>query len=134
MKTTFPISKCFLLLAALFALATPFSALAHARLIKSNPAHKASLATVPARIDLWFNELLDSGFNTIEVYSAAEFKSKRRTNLVQGEAVVDTKDRTHLYATLKQLPPGEYVIEYRVLSRDSHTAPGRIRFTVSARK
>lgn len=134
MNTTFPMAKFFMLLATLLVFAAPTSVLAHARLVKSSPGDKAALASSPEKIDLWFNELLDSGFNTIEIFAAAEIKSKQRTNLAQGEAVVDAKDKTHLSAGLKALPPGEYVIEYRVLSRDSHSAPGRIRFSVSAAK
>lgn len=61
-------------------------------------------------------------------------KSKQRTNLVQGRAAVNAKDKIHRSATLKPLPPGEYVIDYRVLARDSHSAPSRILFRVLAPK
>lgn len=134
MNTTVGLSKYWILILILLALAIPRPALAHARLVKSSPPDKAGLAVAPEKIDLWFNELLDSGFHTIEIFAAAEIKSRQRTNLVQGEAVVDAKDKTHLSVALKALPPGDYVIEYRVLSRDSHSAPGRIRFSVSAAK
>jgi len=35
---------------------------------------------------------------------------------------------------LKPLAPGGYVVEWRVLSRDGHSEPGRITFRVQARK
>jgi methionine-rich copper-binding protein CopC len=108
----------------------PAAAHAHARLLRSQPAKEAQLATPPARIDLWFNELLDRGFNGIEVFAAAELQSKERTNLTRGAAAVDPTDRTHLSVPLPALPPGEYVVEYRVLSRDGHSAPGRFTFRV----
>jgi methionine-rich copper-binding protein CopC len=119
-------------IAILAALIFTGTALAHARLMRSQPAKDARLTTTPATVELWFNELLDHGFNGIEVFAAAEKKSKHRTNLTQGDALVDAADRTHLSVSLQPLPPGQYVIEYRVLSRDGHTAPGRINFTVAA--
>ena len=99
MNTTAPLAKYWILLVALLALAAPHAALAHARLVKSGPENKADLAKAPEKVDLWFNELLDSGFNTIEVFVAGEIKSKQRTNLVQGEPVVNAKDKTHLSIT-----------------------------------
>jgi methionine-rich copper-binding protein CopC len=91
-------------------------AAAHARLVRSNPADKAVLTAPPARVELWFNELLDQGFHSLEVIPAAQLKTKR----------------TRVSIALKLLPPGDYVIEWRVLSRDGHSAPGRLRFTVKA--
>jgi methionine-rich copper-binding protein CopC len=108
------------------------SAFAHARLVRSQPAKDARVTTAPASVELWFNELLDHGFNGIEVFAAGEKASKQRTNLTQGAAVVDPADRTHMSVSLQPLSPGRYVIEYRVLSRDGHSAPGRITFTVVA--
>ena len=134
MKTISCLPKIWILLVVLAVLGLRPDAHAHARLLKSNPEDKAAVAKSPAQVDLWFNELLDSGFNTIEVFPAAEIKARQRTNLAQGEAKVDAKDKTHLSVPLKELPPGEYVIEYRVLSRDSHSAPGRILFRVVAPK
>lgn len=121
-----------ILIAVVAALILTGTAHAHARLVRSVPAKDARVTASPVTVELWFNELLDHGFNGIEVFAAAERKSKQRTNLAQGAAVVDPADRTHLSVPLQSLPPGQYVIEYRVLSRDGHTAPGRINFTVTA--
>ena len=57
--------------AVLFFLTGTFSGWAHAQLIKSDPPDKAELNESPARVDLWFNELLDDDFNSIEVIAAA---------------------------------------------------------------
>ncbi len=108
----------------------PAIAHAHARLLRSMPASNAKLAVAPERAELWFNELLDAEFNGIEIFAASELKAKQRTNLVKGRPVVDAKDRTHLMVELPPLAPGEYVVEWRVLSRDGHSAPGRFTFTV----
>lgn len=118
---------------ALFFAVAP-AALAHARMVKSVPAKNAELAQSPRRIDLWFNELLDEGFNSVEVFSASELGSKKHTNLAVDKAAVDSSDRTHLTVKVAPMPPGEYVVEWRVLSRDGHSAPGRILFRVGGAK
>ena len=107
------------------------SAFAHARLIKSNPSNTERLEMSPARIDLWFNELLDDGFNSIEVFPLDELNQPKRTNFAMGNPAVDPKDRTHLSIAVEPLKPGSYIVSYRVLSRDGHTAPGRISFHVA---
>jgi methionine-rich copper-binding protein CopC len=47
--------------------------------------------------------------------------------------MVDPKDRTHLMVKVGALKPGDYVVDWRVLSRDGHSAPGRITFTVKGK-
>ena len=129
-------SRCAFRIAALLfffgLLLTSSPVLAHARLTKSTPKEKAELTLAPTQVVLWFNELLDEGFNHVIVFPASEvkLKAKDRTNFAAGKPEVDQTDRTHLTVALKGLAPGEYVLEYRVLSRDGHTAPGRVRFTV----
>ena len=124
-------ARRFLLLCVLALLAgLPAAAHAHARLLRSMPASNARLAVAPERAELWFNELLDAEFNGIEIFAAAELKSKQRTNLIKGRPAVDANDRTHLTVELPPLAPGEYVVEWRVLSRDAHSAPGRFTFTI----
>jgi methionine-rich copper-binding protein CopC len=110
----------------------PQPALAHARLVKSVPADNVEMAEPVTKIEMWFNELLDNGFNSIDVFPAADVTSPNRKSLVKEDAKVDTKDRTHLTLTLKPLPPGDYVVEWRVLSLDGHTAPGRFKFRIKA--
>ncbi len=103
---------------------------AHAKLVRSEPKDAAQLTASPKRIELWFNELLDDEFNTVEVYRAKEVTQKDRKNLVQSKPKVDVKDRTYIVLDLPVLEPDSYTVEYRVLSRDGHTAPGRFNFTV----
>lgn len=117
-----------------FFLAGTFSGWAHAQLIKSDPPDKAELKESPARVDLWFNELLDDNFNSIEVIPAAEISAQKHSNFAKGKPQVELADRTHLTVRVTQLTPGKYVIQYRVLSRDGHTAPGRIAFQVRETK
>ena len=104
--------------------------LAHAQLLKAVPADKAELKQAPSKVELWFNELLEDGFNSIEVIRAADLSNKNPPNLAKGKPKVDPADATHLEVELPALEPGEYAIQYRVLSRDGHTAPGRVMFRV----
>ena len=115
---------------SLLAIALVTDAQAHARSVRSIPAKGAELSIAPDKIEMWFNELLDDGFNTVRWVSATELDSERRTNLVREKPVVDPKDRTHLAVKLPALVAGEYVVEWRVLSRDGHSAPGRFTFRV----
>jgi copper resistance protein C len=132
-KAVLPKFALMALLAAVFVLAVPKSALAHARLEHSAPEADAAVAQPPAQIELWFSELLDNGFNSISVFSATDTDPNTRKNLIVGDAKVDAKDRTHLSAAVTTLPPGEYVVEWRVLSLDGHTAPGKFKFKVAAK-
>jgi copper resistance protein C len=116
--------------AALLLLIPAPAALAHARLVRSVPEKGAVLSKAPGQIKLWFNELLDAGFNSIEIFAAAELGQPKRRNLAGGKPTVDTRDRTHLTLDLEPLPPGEYAVEWRVLSRDAHSAPGRFTFRI----
>ena len=104
---------------------------AHARLLRAEPAKGAEVFPAPGQIDLWFNELLEDGFNTLAVFPATELAStEKHSNLVKDKPLVDPKDRTHLTVKLPLLPPGEYIVEWRVLSRDGHSAQGRSTFRV----
>lgn len=118
-------------IAVLLAFSLVPDALAHALLVRSNPSKNAIVSEAPEQIDLWFNELLDEGFNSVEVFVAGKSASGRHVNLASGKAAVDPSDRTHLSVKLNPLSAGEYVVAWRVLSRDGHIAPGRLTFRVT---
>jgi len=124
--------SCFLI-CLLLLLVAPGTALAHARMLRSLPA-PGNVAQPPGKIELWFNEMLDGHFNSIEVFPAAQLSAKPRANLTRGDPQVDSQDRTHLTVTLKPLLPGKYFVEWRVLSLDGHSAPGRFGFNVTGPK
>lgn len=103
---------------------------AHAKLVRSEPKDAARLSVAPKKIEIWFNELLDDEFNSVQVFRAKELSQRDRVNLVKAKPHVDAQERTHLLVDLPPLEPDNYVVEYRVLSRDGHSAPGRFTFTV----
>ena len=123
-----------LFFAIAISLALAPSAFAHARLLKSLPAKGAEVSKSPGQLEFWFNELLEDGFNTVTLFPASELTSEKRSNLTDGKPGVDPADRTHLSVKVKPLPPGDYVVEWRVLSRDGHSAPGRLTFRLLAPK
>jgi methionine-rich copper-binding protein CopC len=108
----------------------PAPAEAHARVVRSTPADRAEVAQTPVSIELWFDELLEDGFNSILVFAQPATADSPRKKVAEGQPVLDLKDRTHLSFRLKPLPPGAYEVEWRVLSKDGHSAPGRFRFRV----
>ena len=106
------------------------SVFAHAQCVKCNPPDKADLKQAPSQVDIWFDELLEDGFNSAECFPASDLTAKKRVNYIKSEPKVDEKDRTHLVTQLRPLKPGKYVFQYRVLSRDGHVAPGQLTFQV----
>ena len=116
--------------AVLLLLSTSGTAHAHARLERSVPRADATVAP-PKTIELWFNELLDDEFNDVTVYRAKPDGSPAdATNLATGKPQVDASDRTHLSTSVGPLTTGSYVVQYKVLSRDGHSARGRVLFRI----
>jgi len=102
----------------------PPKALAHAKLIRSRPNAFETLAETPASVELWFNERLEDEFNSIEVVDVAG------RMVEEGHPRVNPQDRTNLRARINTLPPGSYVVRWKILSVDGHTARGRFFFSV----
>ena len=114
-------------------LASRAPALAHARLTRSIPTAGAVLAKAPPTVELWFNELLDDEFNAIEVFRAkADGAPADATNFATAKPRVDGTDGTLLTTDLGTLAPGAYVLQWKVLSRDGHSARGRVLFRIGA--
>jgi methionine-rich copper-binding protein CopC len=112
---------CLLLLA-------PSLASAHAYLVKSVPAGRATLFSSPAKIQLWFNERLESRYSFVSVLDP----SGNRADL--GNAQVAPEDPKQLSIGVKSLPPGRYTVKFRVLSVDGHVVEQSFPFTIRATK
>jgi hypothetical protein len=105
-------------------LLAPALASAHAYLVRSAPAQRAVLYKSPAKIQLWFNERLEARFSSFAL-SDADGRP-----VETGKAEVPTGDSRQLSATVKPLPPGRYVVKYRVLSVDGHIVEDEFPFTI----
>lgn len=97
---------------------------AHSRLVKSDPAARAVLATAPKELKLWFNEAIEVAFAKIWLVSADGAKAPLANH-------GDASDPRLLIVTLPDnLAPGPVVIEYRVLSVDGHVVESQLTFNV----
>jgi hypothetical protein len=105
-------------------LALPAPAAAHAFLVRSTPASRATLARAPERVQLWFNERLEPAYSSISVWNAggAQVDSK--------DGAVSAEDPRRLELSLPAVPAGRYVIRFRVLSVDGHVVESSLPFTV----
>lgn len=102
----------------------PRDAAAHSRLVKSDPATRAVVASAPKEVRLWFNEQVEPAFAKIWIAPP------------QGEHIPlatrgDPTDSRLLVATLPEnLPEGPVVIGFHVLSVDGHTIEDKLTFTI----
>jgi methionine-rich copper-binding protein CopC len=113
-------------LAAALVLA-PLSVAAHAFLVKSSPARRATLRQPPSRVDLTFNERLEPAYSSVSVWN------DRGTQVdLRDSAVVEAEPR-RLGVSLPGLPPGTYTVRFRVLSVDGHVVESTFPFTIGAR-
>lgn len=115
-----------MLMAGLMALAFSPVALAHAALVKSEPARRAELSKAPRQVRLWFNEKIEPAYATINVFRQGGVP------VVHTLARVDKEDGKLLVLELPQLESGAYTVNYRVLSVDGHTVDYGYTFTVKS--
>ncbi len=103
--------------------ATPV--LAHALLIRSNPAANAVLAQAPAQVEIFFSESVEEKLSTIKVYD---------TNGIEvdvGDVRVDPADPTRVTVSLHSLSDGVYTVTWKAISAtDGHQTTGTFPFAV----
>jgi methionine-rich copper-binding protein CopC len=114
------------LMAGVMVLAFAPAALAHAALVKSEPARRAELSKAPGQVRLWFNEKIEPAYATINVFRQGGVP------VVHSTARVDKDDAKLLVLDLPQLDAGAYTVKYRVLSVDGHTVDYGYTFTVKS--
>jgi methionine-rich copper-binding protein CopC len=114
-----------LLFAALAGLSIGLTgALAHSRMVKSEPAARAVLATAPAEVKLWFNESIEPAFAKVWLIGADGTQTPLQTH---GEA---SDPRLVVVALPAGLPDGAVNIGYHVLSVDGHVVESQLTFTI----
>jgi len=99
---------------------------AHAYPTVSFPANGAVLKDPPKEVRIQFTEELELAFSQIMV------KGPSGEVVSQGKVRQPAQDT--LAVDLKPLGPGNYVVEWQVLSVDTHITEGVLRFTVGAGK
>ena len=105
-------------------LLSPTAGWAHAVLVRSAPAARATLSRPPERVQLWFNERLEPAYSRATVWDASG------TQVDASDGVVDPAEPTRLTVSLPALVPGTYTVKFRVLSVDGHLVESQFPFTV----
>jgi copper resistance protein C len=112
------------LVTLLSSLLLPAPLWAHAYLVKSVPAQRAVLYRAPVKIQLWFNERLEPRYSSFSV-------SESTGDVIKTiQSKVDSVDTKLIAATTKALPPGRYLVKFRVLSVDGHVVEDHFTFTI----
>lgn len=119
-------------LVALIALLPSVSA-AHGMLLRSQPPADSEILQLPDTIRLSFSERIESRFSRVTVHRAlrdgesGEVTAQERVDSGMSEGPAITQELiVRLPATL---PGGLYLIQWRVLSVDSHRTTGRFTLT-----
>jgi methionine-rich copper-binding protein CopC len=106
--------------------ATP--APAHALVLESVPARDAALARSPERVLLRFNSKIEKRLTRLTL-SGGDGQSQI---LSAGDGADGDQESDRVVVPLPPLPPGRYVIRYKVLSADGHVTEGALRFSLGA--
>lgn len=114
-----------LVLAAIAVGLTPALLLAHAKLLRSDPAANAVLAAQPSRISLWFSERPEPKFTVVQLLDSAG------AAIVLGQPVLDAKAMEISLDVPPNLPSGKYTISWRTAASDGHLSSGRFAFTLN---
>ena len=93
----------------------------HTQLSDSVPADQAALDTAPTELSLTFSEAVR--------LTAVTIKSGNTETALD----IDLGDpATEFTVALPELASGEFVVEWRALSQDTHVVTGQIRFSIAA--
>ncbi len=108
------------------ALASLGTALAHANLVRSDPAIGASLAAAPTRVQLWFSEEVEPSFSQATVLDS----NRQRVDL--GDSHVAPDDPRSLIVGVRPgLRSGIYVVAWTTQSKvDGHVVRGTVPFGI----
>lgn len=98
--------------------------MAHATLVKSDPPRRASLSSPPKQVQLWFNEKIEGAYASVAVIDS----KKRSITENNPEVVLDDPKSVILH--IPQIEPGQYTVQYRVMSVDGHVIESSYDFSV----
>ncbi len=112
-------------LVVVFPLVSVRVALAHASLVKADPAPGSIFKVSPDRVTIWFAEPVEPRFSSIQVLDA-------QAGRVDGEDVaVDGRDPTMMSVSLHPLSNGTYTVIWKTVSEvDGHATGGYYVFSV----
>jgi copper resistance protein C len=99
------------------------AAFAHAFLDRASPAVGSTVSGSPPSIALTYTEPVEPLFSTVQVTDTSG-------NRMDAGKPVPQDDGRVLQVPLKNLPPGDYTVEWHVTSVDTHKTQGHFTFTV----
>jgi len=112
-------------LAAVALVAGTTAVAAHAVLRASEPAANAVLDHAPETISLWFTERIQAGFSELHLLDV------NGQAIPIGEAQIDARDPTRLFAAPGVLADGQYTVAWRIASaEDGHATAGSFSFHI----
>jgi methionine-rich copper-binding protein CopC len=103
------------------------TALAHAMLVKAEPARRAALTRAPSQVRLWFNEEIEKDYASLAVQDAA------KATVTEIKPHVAADDPKSIVLPLPELEAGKYTVKFRVLSVDGHVVDSSYDFTVNSK-
>lgn len=118
-------SRLFTLATLLTALSLSSSAFAHAHLKQQYPAADAAVTASPQAITLNFSEGVEANF------SGLTLTGPRQAAVKTGTAKRNEKDEKQLIVPVEEaLKPGDYQVDWHVVSVDGHKTKGKYHFSV----
>lgn len=118
-----PMSTASLIALSMSACALASGAEAHAHLTGATPANNGVVRSSPASIRASFSEALVPAFSSLKLVTS------RGAALRLGKTTVDPRDHKTLVAPISRpLAPGDYVVEWKAVSADTHRMSGRFSF------
>ena len=100
------------------------NALAHAKLISSEPKAASELNTAPKEIRLQFNEVLEPAFSKVKVLGASNVE------IPIAKIDIDRANAQVMVAPLPLLPAGDYRVQWSTMTHDGHKTKGEFSFKV----
>ncbi|KAA0178782.1 copper homeostasis periplasmic binding protein CopC [Cupriavidus gilardii] len=106
------------------------AALAHPKLVSSTPADKAEVSA-PQKIELKFSENLVAQFSGANLVMTGMPGMANHAPMKVAAKVSGSDDpKTMVITPTQTLAPGNYRVEWRAVSSDTHPINGNIAFTV----
>jgi hypothetical protein len=106
---------------------------AHATLLRADPAVDTHVSQPPGEIRLWFSESIERRFSRITVHRATRhpatgnLKPQERVDIGLSAGPQVTQELAVMLP--ETLPPGLYLVQWKVLSVDAHRTTGNFTLT-----
>lgn len=122
---TFMVSRLCSALVLVGGILTAPAVFAHAHLKHQYPAADANVDAAPQALTLNFSEGIEPKFSGVKITGA------KQQDVKTGPVKRNENDKTQLIVPLEQaLTPGEYTVEWHVVSVDGHKTTGNYHFSV----